>query len=135
MSSKRDLEAKRLALLDKLRASARPYRGGEANDSYTGSTRPFFNVSTPELRRLAREWLADHRKGKDPGAMAMVDRLFAGEYFEEKVLAALTLGASSRRAHRLPRDRRRFPSGDRGARDPRQARHRGQVRSPKRRSH
>ncbi|MGH6986040.1 MAG: DNA alkylation repair protein [Caulobacteraceae bacterium] len=100
MSSSRDLEAERLALLNKLRASARPYRGGQANDSYTGSMHPFFNVSVPELRRLAREWLADHRKGEAAVVLAMVDRLFEGESHEEKVLAALMLGASAQ-ARRL----------------------------------
>ena len=83
-------------LLAELRAAGRPYRGGIENDSYTGSGRAFFNVSAPDLRRLARTWLAAHRKDPDADILAVAERLFAGEVYEEKILAAVMLGYSAR---------------------------------------
>lgn len=95
-----DLRGEREGLLAKLRAAGRPYRGGIQNDSYTGSGRPFLNVSAPDLRRLARTWLAAHRKDPDAEILAMAERLLAGEFYEEKILAAVMLGYSAR-ARRL----------------------------------
>jgi hypothetical protein len=61
MTAGLDVEAERAAIVDQLRAAGTPYRGGQSNDSYSGSGHPFFNVSVPELRRIARAWLAAHR--------------------------------------------------------------------------
>jgi len=83
------------ALIAQLRAAGRPYRGGQQNDSYTGSGRPFFNVPAPDLRRLARTWLAAHRGVTDADVLAVVDRLFDGGHYEEKIMAAVMLGYST----------------------------------------
>jgi 3-methyladenine DNA glycosylase AlkD len=96
MTAAPDVEAERAALVAQLRAAGTPYRGGQANDSYTGSGHPFFNVSVPELRGIARQWLAAHRKAPDPDLLAMADALFGGEAYEEKVLAAILLQANAR---------------------------------------
>jgi 3-methyladenine DNA glycosylase AlkD len=90
------IEAERAALVAKLGAAGTPYRGGQSNDSYSGSGHPFFNVSVPELRRIARAWLAAHRRGADAELLAMTDALFRGEAYEEKVLAALLLQSNAR---------------------------------------
>ena len=91
-----DIAAERAGLVAQLRAAGKPYRGGQANDSYTGSGHPFFNVSIPDLRRIARTWLAAHRRDTDPELFAVVDALFRGEAYEEKVLAAVLLGSNPR---------------------------------------
>jgi 3-methyladenine DNA glycosylase AlkD len=95
-----DVEAARAGLVAELRAAGRPYRGGQQNDSYTGSGHPFFNVSAPDQRRIGRAWLAAHRGAADVDLLAVAARLFVGEAFEEKTLAAILLGASAR-ARRL----------------------------------
>ena len=91
-----DIAAEHAALLAELRAAGRPYRGGQQNDSYTGSGRPFFNVSVPELRRISRAWLAAHRGAADPDLLAVTDALFRGEAYEEKVLGAVLLQSNGR---------------------------------------
>jgi 3-methyladenine DNA glycosylase AlkD len=91
-----DVEAERAALVDALRAAGRPYRGAGPNDSYTGSGHPFFCVSVPDMRRIARAWLAAHRKDADAGLLATTDALFRGEAYEEKVVAAVMLQTNAR---------------------------------------
>jgi 3-methyladenine DNA glycosylase AlkD len=96
MSSALDIRAEHEALLVQLRALARPYRGGERNDSYSGSGRPFLNVSAPERRALIKAWLAAHRTASDVDLIAFADSHFKGETHEEKTLGALLLGYSAR---------------------------------------
>jgi 3-methyladenine DNA glycosylase AlkD len=96
MAEALDIAAEHQALLARLRAAGAPYRGGQQNDSYTGSGHPFFNVSAPELRRIGRAWLAARRKAGDADLLAVVASLFVGEAYEEKVLAAVLLAANAR---------------------------------------
>jgi 3-methyladenine DNA glycosylase AlkD len=91
-----DIAAEHAGLVAQLRAAGAPYRGGQQNDSYTGSGHPFFNVSVPDLRRIGRTWLAGRRKADDSDLVAVVARLFVGEAYEEKVLAAVLLAANAR---------------------------------------
>jgi 3-methyladenine DNA glycosylase AlkD len=91
-----DIAAEHAGLVAQLRAAGAPYRGGQHNDSYSGSGHPFFNVSAPELRRIGRVWLAARRKADDVDLLAVVARLFTGEAYEEKVLAAILLAANAR---------------------------------------
>src|ERR1700722_5803813 len=90
------VETEHAGLVAQLRAAGAPYRGGQHNDSYSGSGHPFFNVSAPELRRIGRVWLAARRKADDVDLLAVVARLFTGEAYEEKVLAAILLAANAR---------------------------------------
>jgi len=91
-----DIAAEHAGLVAQLRAAGAPYRGGQQNDSYSGSGHPFFNVSAPELRRIGRAWLAGRRKVDDANLLAVAASLFAGEAYEEKVLAAILLAANAR---------------------------------------
>lgn len=101
MTTGLDLAAEHAFLVEQLRAAGRPYRGGQHNDSYTGSGHRFFNVSIPDLRGLARGWLAAHRKSADDSdVLGLADRLLTGEAYEEKVLGAVLLGYGAR-ARRL----------------------------------
>jgi 3-methyladenine DNA glycosylase AlkD len=90
------VDAERASLVAQLRAAGAPYYGGDQNDSYTGSGHPFFYVSIPELRRIARVWLAAHRRDADADLLAVTDALFRGEAYEEKVLAAVLLQTNAR---------------------------------------
>ncbi|MFI4973194.1 MAG: DNA alkylation repair protein [Caulobacterales bacterium] len=95
-----DIPAEHAALVAELQAAGRPYRGGQQNDS-TGSGHPFFNVSIPDLRAMARGWLAAHRKTAEDGeVLELAARLLTGEAYEEKVLGAVVLGYGAR-ARRL----------------------------------
>jgi 3-methyladenine DNA glycosylase AlkD len=96
MAAPIDIAAEHRALLVQLRAAARPYRGGVQNDSYSGSGRPFLNVSAPERRRQVRAWLAAHRSASNADLLALADSLFTGETHEEKTMGALLLGLSAR---------------------------------------
>lgn len=93
-----DLPSEHADLVAQLRAAGRPARGGgENNDSYGSSGHPFFDVSAPDLRRIARGWLAAHRKtAADREVLDLAVRLITGEAYEEKVLAAVLLGYSAR---------------------------------------
>ncbi|HXQ15405.1 MAG TPA: DNA alkylation repair protein [Caulobacteraceae bacterium] len=96
MAEALDIAAEHRGLVAQLRAAGAPYRGGQQNDSYTGSGHPFFNVSAPTMRRIGRVWLAGRRKADDADLLAVVASLFIGEAYEEKVLAAILLGANAR---------------------------------------
>src|SRR5579872_2824455 len=96
MAEALDIAAEHAGLVAQLRAAGTPYRGGQHNDSYSGSGHPFFNVSAPELRRIGRAWLAGRRKADDADLLAVVGSLFVGEAYEEKVLAAILLAANGR---------------------------------------
>jgi len=101
MSTDLDLAAEQAALVAQLRAAGRPQRGCGDNDSYASGGHPFFNVSIPDLRRIARGWLGAHRKiADDEEVLALAGRLITGEAYEEKVLGAVILGYSDR-ARRL----------------------------------
>jgi 3-methyladenine DNA glycosylase AlkD len=96
MTTRMDIPAEHAALLAELRGLARPYRGGVQNDSYSGSGRPFLNVSAPDRRRTIKAWLARHRTAPETELLALADSLFEGEMHEERTLGALMLQASLR---------------------------------------
>jgi 3-methyladenine DNA glycosylase AlkD len=81
------------ALLAEIRRRGEPQRPGETgqNDSYGGSGRPYYLVSVPDRRAMARTWVAAHRKAPGPEALAVVESLLDGVSHEEKTLATLIL--------------------------------------------
>ena len=95
MAGPLDIAAEHAGLVAQLRAAGTPYHGGQNNDSYSGSGHPFFNVAIPRLRQIGRAWLAGRRKAADAELLAVVSSLFTGEAYEEKVLAAILLGAAN----------------------------------------
>ena len=101
MSTGLDLAREQGGLVAQLRAAGRPRRGAGENDSYVSGGHPYFNVSSPDLRRVARGWLAAHRKtAGDADVLDLAGRLLMGEAYEEKVLGAVILGYAAR-ARRL----------------------------------
>ena len=107
-----DIAAEHAALVEALRAAGTPYHGGDQNDSYTGSGRPFFNVSAPERRRLARAWLQANKAAPTATILQMVDRCFDGVSHEEKTHGSILLGYSVKaRAATSPAMVERWSSG------------------------
>jgi 3-methyladenine DNA glycosylase AlkD len=84
-----------------LRAALQGLAGTGSTDhhgsgAYTGSPHPALGVSTPAMRRLAREWLAAHEALSPDEILAVADSLFAGDVLDEHTLAALIVGYSGR---------------------------------------
>ncbi len=79
-------------LLAELRSAGRPaHRDGHINDSYGGSGRPFYNVSVPARRRIAKAWLTANEHEPVGRVLETVESLFSGVSHEEKTLACLLL--------------------------------------------
>lgn len=72
------------------------------NDSYGGSGRPYYLVSLPDRRTLARRLAAAFKRAPAADLLAVVESLFDGVSHEEKTLAPLTLrySAAARQAVR-----------------------------------
>jgi 3-methyladenine DNA glycosylase AlkD len=97
-------------LLAELRAAAPAMpRGGMNNDSYGGSGRPFFGITAPVRRDIARRWAAGRRAASASEVLAVVESLSEGETHEERTQGALLLAAHAvaRRATR-PEDVERW---------------------------
>jgi 3-methyladenine DNA glycosylase AlkD len=63
----------------------------QANDSYLSSGHHYWDVSIPTLRMLAKEWLKQNKGADDTDFLAVVDSLYRGKSYEEKVLASILL--------------------------------------------
>src|ERR1700719_3803506 len=63
----------------------------QANDSYLGSGHHYYDVSVPTLRTLAKAWLKNNGGIPDAEFLAVLDRLYRGKSYEEKVLASILL--------------------------------------------
>jgi 3-methyladenine DNA glycosylase AlkD len=90
-------------LLAELRAAAPVTpRGGSNNDSYGGSGRPFFGITAPVRRDIARRWAAARLDAAPAEILAVVESLSEGDTHEERTQGALLLAAhaGARRAAR-----------------------------------
>ena len=63
----------------------------QANDSYLSSGHRYYDVSVPTLRTLAKAWLKTNGGIPDTEFLAVLDRLYRGKSYEEKVLASILL--------------------------------------------
>ncbi|MGH7923274.1 MAG: DNA alkylation repair protein [Candidatus Binatus sp.] len=63
----------------------------QANDSYLGSGHLYYDVSIPNLRMLAKAWLKENKGVPDAEFSAILDGLYRGRSYEEKVLASVLL--------------------------------------------
>ena len=66
----------------------------QASAAYTGSPHPLLGVATPDLRRLARHWLATNRTLPADAILAVADGLLAADFHDEKTLGAIIVGYS-----------------------------------------
>lgn len=79
-------------LLAEIKKHARPgNRDNPRNDSYHGSGRPFYFVSVPDRRTIAKSWLAAHKASPVKEIRETIESLFHGESHEEKTLACFLL--------------------------------------------
>jgi 3-methyladenine DNA glycosylase AlkD len=79
-------------LLAGLEKHQRPNRAhSQANDSYLSSGHRYYDVSIPNLRALAKAWLKDNKGIADAEFVAVLDGLYRGRSYEEKVLASILL--------------------------------------------
>src|SRR5438309_1456340 len=74
----------------------------DAGDSYTSGGHPFYRVSVPERRAIAKRWLVSRLSRE---VLLAADSLVRGESFEEKTIAGelLRAHAGARRATTPPR--------------------------------
>jgi len=81
------------SLLAEVRRIGRPQPPGATgqNDSYGGSGRPYYLVSLPDRRAMARRVAAAHKRRPVGDLLAVVESLFDGVSHEEKTLATLLL--------------------------------------------
>jgi 3-methyladenine DNA glycosylase AlkD len=63
----------------------------QANDSYLSSGHHYYDVSIPTLRTLAKAWLKENGGIPDAEFIAVLDGLYRGKSYEEKVLASILL--------------------------------------------
>jgi len=63
----------------------------QANDSYLSSGHHYYDVSVPTLRTLAKAWLKTNGDIPDAEFIAVLDALYRGKSYEEKVLASILL--------------------------------------------
>lgn len=96
-------------LLAEIKKCARPRKPGIVeNDSYGGSGHPFYNVSVPGRRDIAKSWLADHKADTDL-ILATVESLFNGPSHEEKTLAEMLIALNRPARERVkPKDIERW---------------------------
>ena len=59
---------------------------------YLGTVRPVLGVPTEDLRRLAKDTIHSQRDWTVEAWLALLDQLYAGEFFEQRVLAGFLLG-------------------------------------------
>ena len=63
----------------------------QANDSYLSSGHRYYDVSIPVLRTIAKTWLKENKVIADVEVLAVLDSLYRGKSYEEKVLASIVL--------------------------------------------
>ena len=104
------LNAEHKSLLAEIKARARPgNRDKPGNDSYHGSEHPFYFVSVPDRRAIAKRWLAEHKGTLVKEVRQTIESLFDGQSHEEKTLACLLLAMSAPvRASVKPKDIERW---------------------------
>jgi 3-methyladenine DNA glycosylase AlkD len=82
--------ARLLAEVQRLGTPQPPGATGQ-NDSYGGSGRPYYLVSVPDRRAMARRWVTEHRRAPAEAVLAVVESLLDGDSHEERTLATLLL--------------------------------------------
>jgi 3-methyladenine DNA glycosylase AlkD len=63
----------------------------QANDSYLSSGHHYYDVSIPILRTLAKAWLKENKGIPDAEFLTVLDSLYRGRSYEEKILASILL--------------------------------------------
>jgi 3-methyladenine DNA glycosylase AlkD len=85
------MEKQREKLVRAMRAAARPARRTQGA-AYLGTTSATLNVTAPQLRKLARDWVRANEELPREGVLKLCDSLFAATTHHEKAFAAIVLG-------------------------------------------
>jgi 3-methyladenine DNA glycosylase AlkD len=64
------------------------------SDSYLGNAHPRYAISAPVLRKIAKEWMNDHRELSSQAVANLLTSLIKGESSTEKVMAGILLDAT-----------------------------------------
>jgi 3-methyladenine DNA glycosylase AlkD len=78
-------------LLADLKKHQRHRVHSQANDSYLSSGHHYWDISIPTLRMLAKKWLKQNKGIGDTDFRTVLDSLYSGKSYEEKVLASILL--------------------------------------------
>ena len=81
----------RKVLLAALEKHRRNRAHSQANDSYLSSGHHYYDVSIPTLRMLAKAWVRENCGIPDADFLLILDGLYRGKSYEEKVLASILL--------------------------------------------
>jgi 3-methyladenine DNA glycosylase AlkD len=81
------------ALLQALKASATAQTHGDFDlKAYHGSAAPVLGVRAPQMRAIAKAWVAAHKEASPGETLAVAGSLFQGASHDEKVLGAVLIG-------------------------------------------
>jgi len=78
-------------LLAALRKNQRIRAHSQANDSYLSSGHHYYDISIPTLRALAKTWLKKNEDIPNEQFLGLLNCLYRGKSYEEKVLASILL--------------------------------------------
>jgi 3-methyladenine DNA glycosylase AlkD len=81
-------------LVAAIKKSGRSRVHSQANDNYLASGHHYYDVSIPTLRALAKEWLKSNKGIADEEFIAVLDGLYSGKSYEEKVLASMLIAGN-----------------------------------------
>jgi 3-methyladenine DNA glycosylase AlkD len=88
---KSHLQPHHQVLLAGLKKHRRIRAHSQANDSYLSSGHHYYDVSIPVLRTLAKSWLKRNKGIAGAEWFAVLNGLYSGKSYEEKVLASILL--------------------------------------------
>ena len=66
------------------------------SDSYLGNSHPRYPINAPTLRRIAKEWMKEHRALPTSDFVKLLTSLIKGVSSTEKVMAGILLDTSTR---------------------------------------
>lgn len=89
------MDKERKELMRAMRAAAVPGRRGPPA-GYLGTQSTELNVTVPQLRKLARDWVRANADTPGADVLKLCDALFAGKTHQEKVLAAIVLSCHAK---------------------------------------
>jgi 3-methyladenine DNA glycosylase AlkD len=78
-------------ILTAIRANANKATQHTHQDSYLGSSHPRYDISTPVMRMLAKEWMKSHRDLSAAGFMKVLTSLIEGKSANEKWMAGMLM--------------------------------------------
>lgn len=86
-----DIKGEYQELIEDIKKSSRPI-GSHDTAGYLGTPHHLYNVSIPDLRKLASGWVNKHKNIGTKDLLLFIDMLYFGKSREEKVIASFILG-------------------------------------------